>query len=173
MHLRSRSDRANSSIETRLHVKIYDADEQVYQVQESLFPRPSSDDVAEEQSELAFQWTENPFSFKVVRKCTNETLFDTSAASLVIEDQYLRVRTSLPNSPHLYGLGEHTDPFQLNTTNYTRTVSLLTRLPQHHVNICSCGIAMLTEFPLVATCMDTTQFTSTIAAPLSLTASSF
>ncbi|KAF1968176.1 hypothetical protein BU23DRAFT_592236 [Bimuria novae-zelandiae CBS 107.79] len=108
--------------EDRLHVKIYDPEEQVYQIPESVFPRPSSDDVGAEESALAFEWTENPFSFKVVRKSTNETLFDTSAASLVFEDQYLRVRTSLPDSPHLYGLGEHTDPFQLNTTNYTRTL---------------------------------------------------
>lgn len=114
---------ANCSIETRLHVKIYDAEEQVYQVSESVFARPLSDNVGAEESALAFQWTESPFSFKVIRKSTNETLFDTSAASLVIENQYLRVRTSLPDSPHLYGLGEHTDPFQLNTTNYTRTVS--------------------------------------------------
>jgi len=49
-------------------------------------------------------------------------LFDTSAASLVFESQYVRLRTSLPESPSLYGLGEHTDPFMLNTTNYTRTI---------------------------------------------------
>ncbi|KAJ4356810.1 uncharacterized protein N0V89_004847 [Didymosphaeria variabile] len=108
--------------ENRLHVKIYDADEQVYQVPESVFPRPGSDDCEAEESALAFQWMEKPFSFRVVRKSTNETLFDTSAASLVFESQYLRLRTSLPDAPHLYGLGEHTDPFQLNTTNYTRTM---------------------------------------------------
>ncbi|KAK3213510.1 hypothetical protein GRF29_28g146154 [Pseudopithomyces chartarum] len=109
-------------LETRLHVKIFDADEQVYQVPEEVFPRPKSEGVAAEKSALGFEWTENPFSFRVVRKESNETLFDTSAASLVFEDQYLRVRTRLPEGPHLYGLGEHTDPFQLNATNYTRTL---------------------------------------------------
>ena len=117
-------DAANGCKEHRLHVKIYDAEEQVYQVPESVFSRPSNDGCEAEESALAFQWTEKPFSFKVVRKSTNETLFDTSAASLVFESQYLRLRTSLPEAPHLYGLGEHTDPFQLNSTNYTRTVSL-------------------------------------------------
>lgn len=34
----------------------------------------------------------------------------------------MNVRTALPQDPHLYGLGEHSDPFQLNTTNYTRTL---------------------------------------------------
>jgi alpha-glucosidase len=34
----------------------------------------------------------------------------------------LRLRTSLPNNPNLYGFGEDTDPFRLNTTNYIRTL---------------------------------------------------
>jgi alpha-glucosidase len=112
--------------ESRLHVKIFDAAEQVFQIQESVWPRPSSGDgVAPADSDLAFTWTDNPFSFVITRKSTNETLFDTSAASLVFESQYLRLRTSLPDAPHLYGLGESTDPFQLNSTNYTRTVSVV------------------------------------------------
>ena len=49
-------------------------------------------------------------------------LFDSSAACLIFESQYVRLRTSLPDSPSLYGLGESTDPFMLNTTNYTRTI---------------------------------------------------
>jgi alpha-glucosidase len=109
--------------EQRLHVKIYDQAEQVYQIQESVWPRPSSDNSVEpDNSDLAFSWTNNPFTFAISRKETKETLFNTSAASLVFEDQYLRLRTRLPAEPSLYGIGEHTDPFQLNTTNYTRTV---------------------------------------------------
>jgi alpha-glucosidase len=116
---------ANFFVGSRLHVKIYDAEEQVYQVPESVFPRPSSESTEPSNSAFAFSWTENPFSFKVARKTTNETLFDSSAATFIFETQYLRLRTRLPESPNLYGLGEHTDPFQLNTTNYTRTVSFL------------------------------------------------
>lgn len=51
-----------------------------------------------------------------------QVLFNTSGWPIVFETQYLGLRTSLPNSPSLYGIGEHTDPFQLNTTNYTRTL---------------------------------------------------
>jgi alpha-glucosidase len=91
--------KSNTRAESRLHVKIFDAAEEV-------------------------TWTDSPFSFAITRRVTNETLFDTSAASLVFETQYLRLRTTLPDSPHLYGLGESTDPFHLNTSNYTRTVSL-------------------------------------------------
>jgi len=105
-------------------VKIYDQAEQVFQIQESVWPRPSNDDnVNPTSSDLAFSWTNNPFTFVVTRTANNETLFDSSAAPLVFEDQYVRLRTNLPDSPSLYGLGEHTDPFQLNTTNYTNTVS--------------------------------------------------
>ncbi|CAE7020263.1 hypothetical protein CFE70_002841 [Pyrenophora teres f. teres 0-1] len=109
--------------EDRLHVKIYDAAEKVFQIQESVWPRPSDDEgVQPDKSALAFSWTDSPFSFTIKRKGTNETLFDTSAASLVFETQYLRMRTALPNAPNLYGLGESTDSFHLNTTNYTRTL---------------------------------------------------
>ncbi|KAF2011418.1 glycoside hydrolase family 31 protein [Aaosphaeria arxii CBS 175.79] len=107
--------------ESRLHVKIYDADEQVYQVPEDVFPRPVSKDIDPSDSALEITWVEKPFSFAIRRRDSNETLFDTSAASFIFESQYLRLRTSLPEAPHLYGLGEHTDPFHLNTTNYTRT----------------------------------------------------
>jgi alpha-glucosidase len=109
--------------ESRLHVKIYDAAQQIYQVPESVFPRPSSDDVDPSDAVLSFSYETEPFSFAITREGTNESLFDTSAASFVFESQYLRLRTKLPSSPSLYGLGEHTDPFQLNTTNYTRTAS--------------------------------------------------
>ena len=69
-----------------------------------------------------FKYVANPFSFSVVRRSNGDVLFDTSAASLVFESQYLRLRTSLPANPSLYGLGEHTDPFMLNTTDYVRTM---------------------------------------------------
>lgn len=107
--------------DNRLHVKIQDKDNQVYQVPESVFARPSGGGSAGA-SKLKFEHTNEPFSFKVSRSDTKEVLFDTSAASLVFESQYLRLRTKLPKDPFLYGLGEHSDPFRLNTTNYIRTM---------------------------------------------------
>lgn len=109
--------------DTRLHVLIQDAANQVYQVPSSVFARPSAEgNYTSAGCDLTFNYVENPFSFSVTRGSSGEVLFDTSAASLVFESQYLRLRTSLPESPSLYGLGEHTDPFMLNTTNYTRTI---------------------------------------------------
>ncbi|KAI7786446.1 glycosyl hydrolase family 31 [Diaporthe eres] len=107
---------------TRVHVKIQDAANSVYQVPESVFPRPSASSGGNATSALKFGFVESPFSFNISRADTGEVLFDTSAASLVFESQYLRLRTRLPDNPNLYGLGEHSDPFRLNTTDYIRTL---------------------------------------------------
>lgn len=107
--------------EDRIHVLIQDQGNQVYQVPESVFPRPGGS-VWSQTSKLKFSYTANPFSFKITRAKTGEVIFDTSAASLVFESQYLRLRTSLPANPNLYGLGEHSDSLRLETTNYIRTM---------------------------------------------------
>ncbi|GAO15602.1 uncharacterized protein UV8b_04775 [Ustilaginoidea virens] len=107
--------------DNRLHVKIQDEENQVYQVPEAVFPRPTGKS-SPSSSKLQFHYTASPFSFKVSRRHSHEVLFDTSAASLVFESQYLRLRTKLPKDPYLYGLGEHSDPLRLNTTKYIRTM---------------------------------------------------
>jgi alpha-glucosidase len=95
----------------RLHVKIQDPANEVYQVPETVFERPSGSGGygSANGSELEFKYEEEPFSFSVTRRKSGEVLFDTSAAQIVFEDQYVRLRTSLPNNPSLYGLGEHSD----------------------------------------------------------------
>ncbi|KAJ4306057.1 hypothetical protein N0V88_000853 [Collariella sp. IMI 366227] len=108
--------------DNRLHVKIQDADEKVYQVPESVFPRPKSEGSSEKKSALVFKYQTNPFTFTVSRAKTGEVLFDSSGAALVFQTQFVRLRTRLPENPNLYGLGEHSDSFRLNTTNYIRTL---------------------------------------------------
>ena len=103
-------------------MKIYDAAEEVYQVPTSVLPRPSSSNIPPSKSDLEFSMNHSPFSFTIKRRQTGEVLFDTSDHPIIFESQYLGVRTKLPNSPNLYGLGEHTDSFRLQTTNYTRTL---------------------------------------------------
>ena len=71
---------------------------------------------------LEFSITADPFSFAIARRDSGTTLFNTSGSSLIFESQYLRLRTQLPVDPYLYGLGEHSDPFRLPTTNYSRTL---------------------------------------------------
>ncbi|RAH43585.1 putative alpha-glucosidase [Aspergillus brunneoviolaceus CBS 621.78] len=104
----------------RLHVIIYDADEQVYQVPGSVLPRVDGDSGSSDTSALDFDLVEEPFSFVVSRD--DEVLFDSSASNLVFQSQYLNLRTWLPDEPYLYGLGEHSDPMRLPTDNYTRTL---------------------------------------------------
>ncbi|KAL2864532.1 Alpha/beta-glucosidase agdC [Aspergillus lucknowensis] len=111
--------------EKRLHVIVYDADEEVYQVPESVFPRPSVDHRPcrnEGSPEIEFSFEEYPFSFAVTRVGNGETLFNSSGSNLIFESQYVNLRTSLPQDPNLYGIGEHSDPLRLNTTGYTRTL---------------------------------------------------
>ena len=75
---------------------------------ESVFPYPSSNSsVSPDDAELEFVYQETPFSFRVIRKANSEVLFDSSAESLIFQDEYLRLRTALPDGPNLYGLGEH------------------------------------------------------------------
>jgi alpha-glucosidase len=107
----------------RLHVKILDTNNTVYQVPDSVFPRPGFGQwCSPKNSKLKFDFNADPFSFTVSRTDTGEVLFDTTGTKLVFENQYLYLKTHLPQNPHLYGLGEHSDAFMLNTTNYTRTI---------------------------------------------------
>jgi alpha-glucosidase len=88
----------------------------------SVFPRPGGSASADD-SALEFSFTLNPFSFAVSRRnSSGSALFNTSGTNLVFQSQYLRLRTSLPKSPNLYGLGEHTNTFHLPTDNFTRTL---------------------------------------------------
>lgn len=107
----------------RLHVKILDANNTVYQVPDSVFPRPGYGQwCSPKDSKLKFDFVADPFSFTVSRRDSGEVLFNTTGSQLVFESQYVYLKTHLPKSPHLYGLGEHSDSFMLNSTNYTRTI---------------------------------------------------
>ncbi|MCJ1387986.1 hypothetical protein MMC18_000830 [Xylographa bjoerkii] len=110
------------SADARLHIKIYDASETVYQVPQSVVRRPSSGALTAKAPLLSFTHTESPFSFAVHRVDSGEPIFDTSKTPLIFESQYVRLRTSLPDNPNLYGFGEDTDPLRLNTTDYVRTL---------------------------------------------------
>lgn len=98
---------------------IHDKDEEVYQVPESVVPRPGKED-SKKDSVFKFNYEAEPFSFNITRG--DEVVFDTSASSLIFQSQYLNLRTSLPDDPYLYGLGERTDALRLGTTDYIHTM---------------------------------------------------
>jgi alpha-glucosidase len=84
-------------------------------------PRPAGSTTAEA-SLLEVAVEEEPFSFTVTRKSNNEVIFSTKGSNIVFENQYWRLRTSLPDNPSLYGFGEHTDSLRLPTSSYIRTL---------------------------------------------------
>lgn len=94
----------------------------VYQVQEAWVPRPKDGSTAASGAALQFDIVKQPFSFSIKRKENGEVLFDTSAAQLIFEKQYVRLRTSLPQDPNIYGLGEHSDSFRFHTQKYQRSL---------------------------------------------------
>ncbi|KAJ4395256.1 hypothetical protein N0V85_006622, partial [Neurospora sp. IMI 360204] len=108
--------------DTRLHVLIEDREQNVFQIQDSILSRPPSQNASSQTAALRFSYEANPFSFKVTRASTGDVLFDTSPSPLIFETQYLRLRTRLPPNPNLYGLGEHSDSFRLQTNGYKRTL---------------------------------------------------
>ncbi|QRV77504.1 glycoside hydrolase family 31 protein [Ceratobasidium sp. AG-Ba] len=106
---------------SRIHVKIGDSEGKRYEVPEEVFPRPTSK-VTASSADIEFKYVANPFSFSVIRKKTGEVLFDTKGSTLVFEEQYLRLKTAVPNNANIYGLGEHANTFRLDPFNTTRTL---------------------------------------------------
>lgn len=85
-------------------------------------PPSGQQDSSSQQSDLVFEYTKSPFSFAIQRSSSGETIFNTSGTNLIFESQYVRLRTSLPANPNIYGLGEDSDSFKRETTDYTRTL---------------------------------------------------
>lgn len=103
-------------------MKIFDTGLDVFQVQEHILTRPSSQNISSSDAALQFSLIEDPFSFSITRSSSGEVLFNTTGSQLVFETQYVYLKTQLPQNPNLYGLGEHSDSFRLPTENYQRVL---------------------------------------------------
>ncbi|XP_037479928.1 probable alpha-glucosidase Os06g0675700 [Triticum dicoccoides] len=133
---------ASLETDSRLRVRITDADHRRWEVPQDVIPRPapgpepkdvlldspgnpsmpSNSTMSSASSDLTFTIHPSPFRFTVSRRSTGDTLFDTSA-NLVFKDRYLEVTSALPaDRASLYGLGEqkkqtfrlqHNDTFTL------------------------------------------------------------
>ncbi|KAJ8522623.1 hypothetical protein ONZ45_g829 [Pleurotus djamor] len=108
--------------ENRIHLKISDPNEARYEVPESVFPRPASQSVDGSSAAIQFNYTESPFTFSIYRTKTQEVLFSTASHPIIFEPQYLRVKTKLPSNANIYGLGEHSNSFRLDTNQKTLTL---------------------------------------------------
>ncbi|KAL3667012.1 hypothetical protein V7S43_007957 [Phytophthora oleae] len=102
-----------------VRVKIADKNNKRWEVPKSLFTAgtlgsDNSATTAATDPLYTFNYTQNPFTFKVVRNSDGYTLFDSSDISLVVKDQYLQVATALGSDLSVYGIGESTrDNFKM------------------------------------------------------------
>jgi alpha-glucosidase len=99
----------------------YDASNQSwYILPETLVPKPAAD-ATMGVNDLVFSWSNEPsFNFKVIRKATGDTLFNTAGSVLVFKNQFLEFVTSVPENYNVYGLSEHMHALRLGN-NFTST----------------------------------------------------
>ncbi|KAJ6533997.1 glycoside hydrolase family 31 protein [Mycena vulgaris] len=115
----------------RLRVKIADSDNKQFAIPESVISRPPPPAASfTNSSDLVFNYETSPFAFWISRRSSPDAspLFDTRLTSLpatpipavipddnstaldgfslVFEDQYLQLTSSLPHDANVYGLGE-------------------------------------------------------------------
>ncbi|KAJ8538878.1 hypothetical protein ON010_g12993 [Phytophthora cinnamomi] len=102
-----------------VRVKIVDKNNKRWEVPKSIFTAgtlgaDTTATAAAADPLYTFNYTQNPFTFKVVRKSDGYTLFDSSGISLVVKDQYLQASTVLGSDLSVYGIGESTrDNFKM------------------------------------------------------------
>jgi len=59
-----------------------------------------------------------PLAIRIVRKQTNETIFDTSGENFIVSKQYLQIGTKIP-TPYIFGMGERNFQYRLKNGIYT------------------------------------------------------
>jgi len=67
--------------------------------------------------------TQSPFSYKIIRKATNEVIFDSSVGDLIYSDYYVQFSTALA-TPNIFGFGERNYKMNLGPDG---TYSVLTK----------------------------------------------
>lgn len=73
-------------------------------------------------NDLLFVHGNDPtFWFKVLRKSTSDQLFSTQGNKLVFQNQFVELKSPLPEDYNLYGLGETIRPLRL-SNNFTKTM---------------------------------------------------
>ena len=68
--------------------------------------------------EYSYELIESPYSFKVKRHSTNETIFSTEGFNIIFMENYAEITISIP-SKYLFGLGERTSSLRYRPGVYT------------------------------------------------------
>ena len=99
-----------------LSVKLYDPKNLHWEIPEfEPFPHDSvnlEENFNPEDLSFAIYLNNDPFSFKIVRKATKETIFDIKNFDLIFSEKYLEISSLLPTR-HIFGLGERNHEFRL------------------------------------------------------------
>lgn len=90
---------------SRLHIKLTDQSADRWEIPESIIPRPTITSAASDPL-YSFEYTSDPFTFKVIRKSDQRVVFDSSAVSLVYKDQFLQIGSKLDSRETVYGIGK-------------------------------------------------------------------
>lgn len=90
-----------------VRVKITDANNERWQVPESLVPRYHSTSKPSS-TNYKFTYTESPFVFEIIRTSDLKSLFKLDSSSFVFSNQYIELTTSIDTSAKTFGLGEST-----------------------------------------------------------------
>jgi len=99
--------------EDRLRVRIIDEEKKAHVVPNDVasWPEVGANSVTNDSCALSFQWEEEPFGFKIVRKSDGDVLFDTIGQALIFEEQFVRITSKLAEGSNIQGLGQHNDNF--------------------------------------------------------------
>ena len=143
----------NFDTDDQIHIKIYDPNQERWEVPQSLLPTPETFTTSTSTSSIhqprdslnyEFPYTSNPLGFAVTRLLDDVVIFNTTTLGLfnglVFEDQYLEISTQLPPKANIYGLGEHSTRLRLNSMGQTYTFwvivesfeSINHHSPNHH-----------------------------------------
>lgn len=99
--------------ENRLRVQITDQENKAHVVPNDVasWPEPGANSVSNDSSALSFEWEEEPFGFRIIRKSDGDVLFDTTNQTMIFEEQFVRFSSRLSEGSNIQGLGQHNDNF--------------------------------------------------------------
>ncbi|KAG0087450.1 hypothetical protein BGZ93_010954 [Podila epicladia] len=110
---------------SRVRVRILDRERSRYEIPASALPNPQDTAKVIGKLDYDFKYTENPFTFSVIRRSTGEAVFQTKVPgvdSLVYENEYLEISTALPDDANIYGLGEVVSGFRRDSRGTRQTM---------------------------------------------------
>lgn len=113
--------------ESRARIRILDRNSARYEIPVEALPDTKFTTRSTEEAKrlYSFSYSQNPFSFAITRKSDGEKVFDSNVAgmdSLVFEDEYLEISSTMPKDANVYGLGEVVSSFRRNTTGTRQTM---------------------------------------------------